>query len=1068
MPIENEPKQNDPSLSATSAKALEQNAREIGEVKRQIEEAKQKHAEEQKCIEDAIRLRTEAAMDEKQAALAAENGLKAGDSTKANDKNKKMLGRLSKTAATARVNQEALRAETLAEKKTVKLKRQGPQYKMDIEVKGVKELDKSKQVDFNKEDIDPIVEKHDGKQKLPPPVEREPYSTPSPFAERQPTRDTDADLAQLSAEYAKKGLGEISAELLKLPEFQKLSNGQKMLVLQGANDKLLEYVSENASKAFSGRLETVDKTYAGEKSLVFKVQKWGEKVSIAARKNFLTARDQKKILKKTLGADAGIFVSEVAPELIAVFGNSGLRAELGPDGKTVVTDFAGLENPSPLARQMAEEYNVAASALARVPHEWRLEGATPKQKKTYENARLALVAAQDRLSPELIEHARRTAPGENPEIFAAAQLQKSEALADTMSWLSAHPDAARRLTQIDSRSAMREGLKDITAERIAIGVGSGALKGLSLFAGPVVGYFVGKYRGKERAKKSLSEQDKLARRGQRYTGDTAIRMGSAERQIGYLTKYKNQLLEASSDVERMKFAAELKTRVDFIELKLAAGHVNFGAMNGRFMRQYELGKILNEAKVAMSVHSNEKELGNIFLHDDETAVSLKDAWARKLIFKTGAGKKESIELARKQEIERQGRWGAFYGTLSGIGGAGFRYLHDHVGLLDVKLGVPRIHAQHPPTVPHEAFSFKGSSDGIRTQGSPAIDKLAHAQFAQRPSELMPSSAAQGNLVEAPMSTDDAAASVAFSSKGAEQTLLDFRHTAEFKNLSPEQQAFFKGNVAKIAEQLKAVRTSESGTESLTVGAGSKFGVTPDGKILVTDSLHGGKTTVLGHFENGAFKADATESDLQYVHAAKPEASSASPVRHEDIASKAGRVPRHTAEDLGLKHASPEETVVANPKDQVNLTPEQLRELAAHNEALKEIDSDYVSYNDMNQYSPAEELTPGQLDRVDRVADRMARHQINRFFTYMDRSGNMVHGQNSPVWRSMSFTPMRSVLSQDINTFQPPGIRPFLRHMRAIADKYPQLDRGLPLKRFIRDAYKFKAEDRVLGDHYAEL
>jgi hypothetical protein len=896
-------------------------------------------------------------------------------------------------------------------------------------------------------------------------VEREPYSTPSPFEGMQPeVRDSDGDLIRLAERYEQKGFKEVLANLSVMPEFEALTSGQKMLVIQGMGDRLHGRVKEMTAEAFEREQA---------RSGMFK------KLLRNSAKPVLMAKHEKEVLKKLLStAGAKVFVEEDASELVTVFGSTKLEAYLGKGGE-VLTDFAQIENPTPLMQGLKEEYNVAASKLSRIPAEWGLSTATRSERKQYKEAQNAFDIARDRFLPEL-EHLAGQYGVDSPKFAAAERVAQGETYVRLMSQLSTHPEALKRIDGISNKWLATRALETTYVERggalgLGITLGASALRKLSFVASPIIGGVVGYYRGQDRAKKALIEADKRARRGGVHDKDTTLRMGVVTTNIDALQNIEEKLAYATSPIEQQKYLNMLARRVDYIESHLQNGQINFGAKD-QFLNQYKLMMALHTSRTTIQAMHQEPEMRKIFTDTENPANDTKnptnDNKIRERLLNADAKDASRVQEARGEKISREAWRSAKIGAVAGTIGAALGYFgrHFHWTSESVTETVPGV-KKHISSVME---SSKIEDTAVTTSPVRVIPKTP------QPLETLPSATPESAPI---VDVENVAAKVEFSSKGINQTILNFRHSPNFKNLSPEEQKFFQGNVAKIAEKLHGFRPDAlDSKESLSVGEGSKFGVTPDGKIFVTDALHGGKPTILGHFENGEFVSEDAEG-LTYIDTdSRPkivEKSTTMSVREtpEGKGELVDHAPRTTPEALGLRAQTPEEVrgpiadgerygafVDAHrPKglDTASvISPEMQKQVAEYNKDLHDIDPAYVSYNDPHEYTLQQELTQGKMDRISRRADRLVRHQVNRFFTVRNMYGQEILGQYSPTWLSYANAPARSILNTDLGEVQP-SFRPFIRHMRVLADKYPEVDRTQALGYFMKECYAKKAAEKVL-------
>jgi hypothetical protein len=958
----------------------------------------------------------------------------------------------------------------------------------------------------------------------------ETVTAPEQLQKTKEIKQEKSDFEQLSETYAKNGFGEVVGKLALLPDFAALSEGQKLLVMQGVSDRFYEHIETSALHKFQD-----EQAKSGF---------WGRAWK-GARKNYLTAKHRKSVLAEAGGAGSEAFVASIAPELIQVFKESGLSSYLSTDKKTVITAYSLFENHVNPSGQGEFEYNYAASQLARIPDDWNKPGAKKSEKAAYREAEQNFKIAKDEYLSRLVIGAREQKI-QNPEAYAAEIGSLSETTVRMMRLLSSNPEAFKRIGVISKNPAWLSGVKDTLFERtlgttaglastsgrvtrglITLSAGVGST--LSLAAMPVIAAVVGGFRGNARAKESLRQSDKLARVGVVQEGATTNRMSSVDRKIRQLSDTKKFIESTTNYEERKQALARLKTYSDFIEAKLELGQVNFGDEKGRFSRQYELMRSLHEAHVQIATTSFESDIFNVFSKDEMKDSLMKNDALRGRVASFGAIASAKTATARENEIQLATIKGIAFGALAGTAGAMARHFTDLIG----NWYHHRLHASlhtnlhtNPTTATLAAAkaakkemiqnvrSASAYNHPIPHGGETLNEKLFPHQTNLLGHHGTGASEASKNLfhpehpnltklgiVDHPIDVDHAVAKVSFSLEGAGKTLLDFRHSDAFKNLPLEQQEFFKGNIYKIAEKLKEFRpTAIDGKESLSVGPGSQFGVTPDGKVFITDTLHGGNPKVLGHFEGGNFKTDEPEG-LHYIHAGAHEKSTTMSVGEKGTltdttpssdadklapegAVVSGKVSKETLESLGLRSQQevadqyqadpyPDNDIYPNRHGAEYFNEDYNRQLAISglqsnqelNQHLGDLDDQYVSYNDPNDYSVEDHITEHQLRHSERLATRLVRHQINRYFSYFDPFGQKMLGMGSPVWYSYSYKPASSVMSENILNYQP-SFRPFVRHLRELALKYPEVNRNQPLKNFMAEAYLYKAEDKVAGTHVA--
>lgn len=562
---------------------------------------------------------------------------------------------------------------------------------------------------------------------------------PNPGNPGNPNQNPQDNISDPKVDYAnflnickQKGTENLAKQVNSLvPGFSTLPEGQKMLVLQGMNDALLNHVNQVAVENFQKKLTPMKITKLGKFfgmkdngqgnafskffNVIGNAPAIAKNLPLLIRKTYLTSKFRKQELQSLTTEDGPEnavkrmkFINENVPGLMKVFGESGVGAYLGPDGK-VITDFsnrAALENASPQLKQSANQYNLLANKLAHTPHE---------DKKAYALAEQEFTRARNAFLLGLKEKAEReNIP--NPKFEASLFVEKSEILMRTMSFLAADQNTAGRLDEIAHDKVFVQAFKDIWAQRGVSMVGGSAARygakayfaslGLIAVAGgplswavigtgvlasaPIAAVF-GYYRGKKRAEQSLDEKDKLARRGAKQKGETAIGMGNVERHLARLVGPINpndrlgttgliaQLQNEVSPMKRQEILSRIKTVHDFIEAKLERREINFGKNEQQiFVNQNKLMNALHKAQTAMQVELHEPEIMNIFDPKASGAELGFDSRTRQYVKMQGIRNVKRNEQARENFKESQAKKSAFYGALAATTGVALTEFAHHV------------------------------------------------------------------------------------------------------------------------------------------------------------------------------------------------------------------------------------------------------------------------------------------------------------------------------------------------------------------------------------------------------
>ena len=726
------------------------------------------------------------------------------------------------------------------------------------------------------------------------------YPHPDEVWAQQKAEKKEAKKGKSKEETAQQGPEEnltVEQELEKyIPEFTKLTEGQKELVRKGIFNATYDQVKEDAASRFKEKIASsglLGKTWANVRKnyLVAKYEKEGYD---AIQTNKDSARHE---LFRTRGAEIARVISE-----------SGLDAYKKEGSEKTIAEYISraLTEKNPELKETLNTFNEVATDFSRVPYEWGMPDATRTQKKAFEEKKALFDTARAQMLETL-----KSVSGEQE---AALTMSQAETLIQTQGFIASHPDAGARLREIANSSVGMKALKDAIFERGAYtATGFAARKalmgtaigGMWALAAPVTAFGIGAWRGHDRAKDTLRMQTKLGRRGELQKGETVIGMGSIDRHLGRLASYKDRLANETSEIERMKIAEELKTRIDFMETKLSLGQINFGEKDGRFTKQYEFMRALQEAHTAYSVNASKDIIG-----------VYEKAWEKGaqhdvqgLLSRMGGTAQQEVAKARKQFVWKQAFMSATYGALFAEAGSVIAHYTSQFGWNPTKwkFGSEHVHT----TNGHEHLSGKKLSEAdIKKWASQSVeqksdathvmhaidqkintfktpDTVGHARATLDTATISkPIEAPHGaDTVHAPKIIETTPTPVSMPKSGIEnslahvsvgkgegagQTLLNFRKSAAFNNLPPEMQSFFKGNIWKVTESLKEFNHTTGA--SARIAAGSEFGVTKDGVVYLTEGK-GDTMHVLGHFDHGKFVEGNPDLKLvapQHIETPAPE------------------------------------------------------------------------------------------------------------------------------------------------------------------------------------------------------
>jgi hypothetical protein len=668
----------------------------------------------------------------------------------------------------------------------------------------------------------------------------------------------------------------ILKHLEKLPEFQALTEGQKLLVMQGVQDSAYTHVKESAKKEFTTAMK--------EKGLLGKIKAQVSGAKYTYEKNKLHAVIE--------GGDA--FLNEKGTELSKLFAKSGLEGYR--NGSNIFINFAGTFGEN-APHGPINEYNEAATALARIPASWSTAEARSSEKKAYQKAlekfgkveKTMLLVFRDRAGIEQKE----TAQG-----IASLDAGKARLEMQFMRYLLSNPKSAKRLEAISSQSAVMRGVKDMfTADKLKFMAGGATLRaglgigltglglaGATFIGAPVIGRYLGKLRGKLKAQEMIRSEAMEARGGEKKrTSTTQALMSQVENktvQIAKLSEKLKALKDSATPEEIAKAVNQLEMHLSFIEKKLEAGQVNFGAEKDRFTKEYDLIMAVHEANITLET-IKQLPLGTEIYTSalGEAGNIRREALLKKVQGSEQAKITSAREVLTKAEVKKSMWFGAIFGTL----GASIAHFGNELGWFD---GIKN--AEHEIVKFIESGSKKSQEflAEITQHTTPQNSAPAHPQtkladttdYIQKQIDTLTPKKIVVPKVETPtpslgvapkINLENSIAHISVGKgEGAGQTLLNFRNSEAFGKLPVEQQNFFKGNIWKVTEALKEFN-AKTGT-SARIDMGSEFGVTKEGIIYLKDG-HGGQIHALGHFENGKFiEGDPKLHYIEKIHTPKIE------------------------------------------------------------------------------------------------------------------------------------------------------------------------------------------------------
>jgi len=511
---------------------------------------------------------------------------------------------------------------------------------------------------------------------------------------------TDAEFKEIDPEdYLKKKFeffGLTHEDIVKeVPEFNGLSQGKQLLVLENLQQLTLGRVHEEAQ----------DKYRADVQKSKFLVRIWkGVSKHLQVRK--LEKATSKELLQGGIEAHGTVLkeLTDLTQDMPEV--------EVQEDGKLAIGYASEFKNATPREQRAVRTFNQAANEFARMPEEWSFSTASKKEQKQYRAAEEEYDYAKYDL---LFEKERSYGKSEKAEELAMAYVNEAEFSMRMNQFLNTHPDVEKQLQSIKNERALTKAVKDIFMERTGLFVGGAVVRSFTIstlgwIAAPIVGAGVGAWRGKAMAEETLTEREKAARKGVKDTSNEAKNIIDADKAADKLEKQTKKLITAYSSKEEVaneKELASLKARIEYARDKVNEGRVNYGSQEHRLRNRYNLLKNIAIAESMFYMHGG-----------DATVKSQLDERLDSFL----AHKEQKITKAQASYMRKQMLKGASYGAGFALAGAGIRHLAGNAAEatgLDEKLGRAKswVWGRDEATEPPAARSVSPPSGSLTAEGS---------------------------------------------------------------------------------------------------------------------------------------------------------------------------------------------------------------------------------------------------------------------------------------------------------------------------------------------------------------
>lgn len=434
-----------------------------------------------------------------------------------------------------------------------------------------------------------------------------------------------------------------------VPEFSELSEGKQLLVLENLQQLTLGRIQEEAQDKY--------KSDVGQSG-------WAGRIWKGVSKQWQIKKREKATAKEL--QQGGIKVHGTALQQLTELTGVMPEVEVQQDGKLAIGYAWEFENATHEQQEAVSAFNKVANEFARMPEEWSFSAAEKTEQQKYKAAKQAYDEARNNL---LAAKKESFAGAEYAEVGAMYYVNDAEFAVRMNQFLNTHPDVERQLQSITDERAWTKAFKDIFVERSGYFTGgfigrSVAVGTLGWAAAPIVAAGLGAWRGRSRAKETLGEREKAARKGVKDTSKEAKNIIDADRTTEKLEKQLEkttdavQLEEVSEKVPEKELSS-LKARIEYAREKIDAGRMNYGSPEQRLQNRYLL----------LQAIANAESLFYEFGGNPAVKSALDERLDRFL-----AHKEQKITKAQAAYIKKQMLKGAAYGAGFAFAGAGIRHV----------------------------------------------------------------------------------------------------------------------------------------------------------------------------------------------------------------------------------------------------------------------------------------------------------------------------------------------------------------------------------------------------------
>ncbi len=440
---------------------------------------------------------------------------------------------------------------------------------------------------------------------------------PATAPEEAPLPIVDAELEvknevppDILASYKEK-FGINKEDLEGIEGFDKLSRGQQRQVLENLAQLTVGRIREEAVDGHKDDIEAQKKNanFLGKVWIGVK-DSFTKKFDIVGREKKLAADIEKGGIEEHKGQ---------LEQMVKGMNELGPAVNENKETGELEVQFVETLGMSPELAKVAEVFNEQGTAFSKIPYEWSLDSADPKQQKAYQKAKETYELQRGVLM-------KRMADAGGPEMATKA-MAHTESVIEMQRFIQTCPDAGKELESIQDQNAWTAALKSVGTERgayMALGVVTrtavGAMAGF--VAAPAAAALTGAIRGWKKAGDELRERDANARKGivdeseEAKNMVAAVRAKEGDAEVGYRGSVEKidalvKKLGGKEDSTKSKeqLVTSLRQRIDYTKQKISEGKMVFGESGERLANQYALMKSLAEAEAAIAGETFADERG---------------------------------------------------------------------------------------------------------------------------------------------------------------------------------------------------------------------------------------------------------------------------------------------------------------------------------------------------------------------------------------------------------------------------------------------------------------------------